>query len=87
MFESCPALTSLNISSFNTKNVIDASYLLNECKNLKTLDFSQFNTLKLEDYEGIFNGLPENGVLIYNSNIFNENIIKLLPNNWTLINI
>ena len=35
MFESCPALTSLNISSFNTKNVIDARYLLNECKNLK----------------------------------------------------
>ena len=82
MFESCTSLTSLDLSSFNTKNVTDASYLLNECINLKYLDFSQFNTKNLKYYEGIFNGLPDIGTLIYNSSIFNESIIKLLPDTW-----
>ena len=63
------------------------SYLLNECKNLKIIDFSQIDTSKLKYYENIFNGLPENGTLKYNSKIFMNNLTKLLPINWALEDI
>ena len=38
--------------------------------------------MNIEEYKGIFNGLPENGKLIYNSVIINETILNLLPENW-----
>ncbi len=38
MFYNCKALTSLNLSSFNTTYVINMSDMFNECRNLSTLD-------------------------------------------------
>ena len=61
MFESCISLTSLNISNFKTNNVIDASFMLINCKNLVNIDFSNFNTTLLKYYDGIFDGLSKKG--------------------------
>ena len=35
MFEECNNLAKLDLSSFNTKNVIDMRFMFNKCNNLK----------------------------------------------------
>ena len=44
MFETCVALTSLNLKSFNTKNVTDMSGMFSGCAALTSLDLKNFNT-------------------------------------------
>ena len=44
MFYGCSNLIKLNLSSFNTQNVLDMGEMFNGCKNLKYLDLSNFDT-------------------------------------------
>ena len=44
MFSRCSSLTSLNLSSFNTANVITMSSMFFSCSSLTGLDLSNFNT-------------------------------------------
>ena len=44
MFENCPKLTSLDLSSFNTSNVTDMSGMFALCNSLTSIDLSSFNT-------------------------------------------
>ena len=83
MFENCISLTSLDFTYFNTQKVVDARYMLTDCTNLKIIDFSNFDSQKLDYYEGIFSGLTSEGIIKYNSSIFNETILNLLPEDWT----
>ena len=87
MFESCISLTSLNISNFNTNKVIDTTNMLIECGNLDNIDFSNFNTTSLEFYDGMFDGLPKNGTIKYNPNLFNISLIEEKLENWTKVEI
>ena len=36
MFQRCSSLTILNLSSFNTRKVIDMDYMFNNCSKLKS---------------------------------------------------
>ena len=56
MFGSCSALTTLDVSNFDTKNVTDISFMFSNCKALTTLDLSSFNTQNVDYMEGIFDG-------------------------------
>ena len=56
MFGSGSALTTLDVSNFDTKNVTDISFMFSNCKALTTLDLSSFNTQNVDDMEGIFDG-------------------------------
>ncbi len=47
--------TSLDLSSFDTSNATDMSWMFNDCNNLTTLDVSNFNTSKVTDMNGMFN--------------------------------
>ena len=47
MFNSCPALTDLNLSSFNTSAVTDMSAMFYGCEKLSKLDLSHFDTKKV----------------------------------------
>ena len=54
MFVKCKALTSLNLTSFNTEKVTDMQGMFKECSNLTSLDLSNFNTEKVTDMRGMF---------------------------------
>ena len=43
MFYNCNNLVNINLSSFNTENVSDISYMFANCYNLVYLDISSFN--------------------------------------------
>ena len=54
MFVKCKALTSLNLSNFNTEKVTDMQGMFKECSDLTSLDLSNFNTEKVTDMRGMF---------------------------------
>ena len=41
MFAGCKSLTKIDLSSFNTQNVIDIRYMFAGCKNLNKIDYSK----------------------------------------------
>ena len=43
MFSEC-LLKELDLSNFNTNNVIDMSYMFCGCKSLRKINLSEFNT-------------------------------------------
>jgi surface protein len=43
MFSGCTSLTSLNVSSLNTENVTDMSYMFYNCSSLTSLNLSNFD--------------------------------------------
>ena len=55
MFYNCPALTQLDLSKFDTKNVTDMSGMFNSCA-LTQLDVSNFNTQNVTDMSYMFEG-------------------------------
>ena len=52
----CSSLKDIELSSFNTENVIKMDYMFNGCISLEVLDITNFNTLKVELFDGIFDG-------------------------------
>ena len=54
MFSGCYALTSLDVSNFNTQNVEDMSYMFNVCIRLTSLNVSNFDTQKVKDMNDMF---------------------------------
>ena len=54
MFQSCSALTTLDISKFNTSNVTNMSYMFEYCRSLTTLDVSNWDTSKVTDMNNMF---------------------------------
>lgn len=56
MFSNCPSLTSLDLSTFDTRNVTDMSSMFTACKNLTSLDVSKFNTKNVTNMYLMFYG-------------------------------
>ena len=54
MFRSCKALTSLDVSNFDTGNVTDMSYMFAGCSKITNLDVSGFNTSKVINMSCMF---------------------------------
>ncbi len=48
------SLTELNLSSFNTKNVVNMKYMFTKNDTLISLNLSNFNTINVENLEGLF---------------------------------
>ena len=53
MFDGCSALTTLDVSNFDTKNVTDMSNMFSGCR-LTTLDLSNFDTQNVTDMSWMF---------------------------------
>ena len=56
MFNGCSALTSLDLTKFNTANVTDMSFMFKGCSALKSLDLTNFNTAKVTNMSFMFSG-------------------------------
>ena len=56
MFYDCSALTSLDLTNFNTAKVKYMSNMFKGCSALTSLDLTNFNTAKVESMENMFNG-------------------------------
>jgi len=56
MFAACNALTTLDLSNFNTSNVTSMVAMFNGCNALTTLDLSNFNTSNVTSMVVMFKG-------------------------------
>ena len=56
MFNGCKSLTSIDLSSFDTSNVVAMSSLFDGCSSLTNLNLSNFNTSKVTNMEWMFQG-------------------------------
>ena len=54
MFSDCSALTTLDVSNFDTKNVTKMNGMFYGCSALTTLDVSNFDTQNVTDMDGMF---------------------------------
>jgi len=54
MFRYCKALTSLNLSGFDTSSVTSTWYMFRDCDKLTELDLSSFNTSKVTNMNSMF---------------------------------
>ena len=56
MFHGCSALTSLDLTNFNTANVTYMDNMFNGCSALTSLDLTNFNTAKVTYMNNMFEG-------------------------------
>ena len=54
MFWNCSNLTNIDLSSFDTKNIINMSYMFHYCINLTNIDLSSFDTKNLTNMSYMF---------------------------------
>ena len=54
LFQNLTALEEIDLSSFDTSNVTDMSYMFNYCNSLTELDVSSFNTSKVTNMATMF---------------------------------
>ena len=54
MFHFCRNLTTVDLSSFNTKNVTDMSNMFNNCWKLKEINLSNFESNKVQNMQWMF---------------------------------
>ena len=59
MFESCEALSELNISNFNLSKVIDISDMFKGCTALTNLNIPDFNLDNIKNKKGIFSNCSD----------------------------
>ena len=55
LFSGCNSLTNINLSNFNTQNVIDMSYIFDKYNSLTIINLSNFNTQNVTDMNSMFN--------------------------------
>jgi len=78
MFNDCISLKNLNLSNFNTQNVIDMSKMFNNCKSLTNLNLSNFNTQNVTNMNCMFYGC--NSLTNLNLSNFNTQNVNNMEN-------
>ena len=54
MFENCTSIKTLDLSSFNTENIVNMSRMFYSCTSLNSLDLSSFNVSNCLFHENMF---------------------------------
>ena len=70
MFYNCSALTSIDLTGFNTLTISDMSYMFYSCQNLTSLDLSGFDTSMVTNMESMFFSCDNLTSLILGPNFF-----------------
>ena len=77
MFERCSSLKELNLSNFNTNNLIAMRSMFEECSSLRELNLSNFNTDKVSYSIFMFHGCSSKLILICANNLIREEYKRL----------
>ena len=56
MFKNCENIVNIDLSSFDTKNVIDMSEMFSGCSGLENIDLSSFDTKNVTNMSNMFSG-------------------------------
>ena len=56
MLIGCDSLKKIDLSNFNTHNVINMSYMFSWCNSLTNINLSNFNTQNVTYMSGMFSG-------------------------------
>ena len=85
MFYKCSSLKEINLSTFNTNNVINMGFMFFECSSLKEINLSNHNTNNITDLGFMFSkcsSLKEINLSTFNTNnvIYEWNVL------WMFIN-
>jgi len=88
MFDWCSALTSVDLSSFNTTNVTTMGNCFEGCSALTTLNLSNFNTKKVTYFKDMFNSCTNLETITFGSNfqmnaVTNTNNLQRMFTNCT----
>ena len=54
IFQGCSSLTSIDLSNFDTSNVVNMKHMFYECRSLTSVDLSNFNVKKVTRMEYMF---------------------------------
>ena len=76
LFLGCESLISINLSNFNTQNVVNMFGMFYNCKSLKIIDLSNFNTQNVTYMSGMFFGC-ESLTNINLSNFDTQNVTNM----------
>ena len=86
MFRNCKSISFLNLGNFITDNLLYMEDIFSDCTSLKFINIEKFNTRKSEG-KHLFNNLPEDGEIHFNSKLFDILLIKgTNVENWKRIN-
>ena len=58
MFRDCSGLTSLDVSGFDTAQVMSMNYMFSGCRCLTDLDISNWDMSKVTSKSGMFSNCP-----------------------------
>lgn len=56
LFGFCSSITSLDLTNFDTEDVVDMSAMFSNCSSLTSVNMSKFNTAKVTNMSFMFNG-------------------------------
>ena len=76
MFYECSSLSKINLSKFDSQNIIDMNYMFAGCSSLSKIDLTNFNTTNAINMEGMFCGCSS----LKNINLTNfdtQNVINM----------
>ena len=76
MFDKCSSLTSLNLSNFDSSNVVSMKKLFNDCSSLISLNIKNFDTSKVTNMEYLFSGCSRITSLNL-SNFVTDNVMNM----------
>jgi surface protein len=66
MFENCIKLTSLDLSNFNSKMIINMDSMFSGCKQLKFINFYNYNESSINFLNDIFYDTPKDLIICIN---------------------
>ena len=76
MFHQCPDLTSIDLSSFDTRNVTNMQCMFHRCYNLISIDLSSFDTRNVTNMQCLF-GCCKNLTSIDLSSLDTKNVTNM----------
>lgn len=76
MFSECSALTTLDVSNWDTSNVLDMNFMFVRCSSLTTLDVSDWDTSNVANMHAMFDGCSSLAI-IDASNWNTENVTDM----------
>jgi surface protein len=77
MFDDSDFSGELDLSNFDTSNVIDMSYMFNSCGNVNSFNLSSFNTSKVTNMSYMFVGITLNLKSLDLSNFDTSNVTNM----------